>query len=264
MWFKSTQFGDDKDRVIIKSDKSYTYLAPDIAYHQDKFKRRFKWLINIWGPDHHGYIRRIKAAVEALGYAKDSISIIIVQLATLYRGKEVIPMSTRKGQYVTLRQVLDEVGKDTARFFFLMRRTNSHLDFDLELAKKHTLENPVYYIQYAHARIVNILRNAPTFNYRGLLKADLSLLKEQDELRLIRCLCKAKESLLDCYKILDAYPLVVYLQELAAAFHRFYERCRVVGEKQEIMHARLALLEATRIVFKSYLGLLGVSAPEKM
>ena len=264
VWFKSTQFGDDKDRVVVKSNKSYTYLAPDIAYHQDKFQRRFKWVINLWGPDHHGYIVRIKAAVQALGYPKDAISVVIIQLATLYRGKEVIPMSTRKGQYITLRQLMDEVGKDTARFFLLMRKTDSHLDFDLELAKKHTLENPVYYVQYAHARIINIIKNADSIKQSDLLNVDLSLLKEPEEIQLIKCLCSAKEVLLSCHKILDVYPIVVYLQELAAIFHRFYERCRVVGEKQEIMHARLALLEATRIVFSSYLNLLGVSVPEKM
>ncbi|MBU1125091.1 MAG: arginine--tRNA ligase, partial [Candidatus Omnitrophica bacterium] len=147
-WFKSTNFSDDKDRVLIKSDGSYTYLAPDIAYHKTKFERGFTWLINLWGPDHHGYIGRLKASVQALGYPEDSLAVIIVQLASIYREGKVIEMSTRKGQYITLREVLDEVGKDAARFFFLMRRTSSHLDFDLEVAKKQNAENPVYYVQY--------------------------------------------------------------------------------------------------------------------
>ncbi|MFA4889231.1 MAG: arginine--tRNA ligase, partial [Candidatus Omnitrophota bacterium] len=159
-WFKSTGFGDDKDRVVIKSGGSYTYLAPDIAYHQDKYARGFSWLINLWGPDHHGYISRLKASVAAFGQGPQSLSVIIVQLATIFRGGKPLQMSTRRGQYITLREVLDEVGLDGARFFFLMRRTSSHLDFDLEVAKKQTPENPVYYVQYAHARIANIIKNS--------------------------------------------------------------------------------------------------------
>jgi len=184
LWFKSTQFGDDKDRVVVKSDGTYTYLAPDIAYHHDKYRRGFNWLINLWGPDHHGYINRLKASVQALGKNVDSLSIIIVQLATIFRQGEPLQMSTRKGQYITLREVLDEVGPDAARFFFLMRRTSSHLDFDLEIAKKHTPESPVYYVQYAHARICSILRNARLkikFN-----TVDLTPLQEKEEIELIK------------------------------------------------------------------------------
>lgn len=264
IWFRAMQFGDDKDRVVKKSDGSYTYLAPDIAYHQDKFQRGFKWLINMWGPDHHGYIPRIKAAVEALGYSKESLSVIIVQLATLYRGKEILPMSTRKGQYITLRQVLEEVGRDAARFFFLMRRTDSHLDFDLELAKKHSLENPVYYVQYAYARIANILNNAGKIDERTLLRADLSLLREEEELALLRTLSRSEDVLVSCYRILDPYPIIVYLQELAALFHRFYDRHRVIGQEKELMRARIALLQGVRCILFTFIKILGVSAPEKM
>lgn len=184
LWFKSTEFGDDKDRVIIKSDGSYTYLAPDIAYHWEKYKRGFKWLINLWGPDHHGYIKRLAAACQALGHAPDSLSIIIVQLVTIFREGKPVQMSTRRGEYITLREVLDEVGRDAARFFFLMRRTSSHLDFDLETAKKQTAENPVYYVQYAHARISSILKNSHLKIETQDL--NLSLLKEKEEIALIK------------------------------------------------------------------------------
>ncbi|MDD5775833.1 MAG: arginine--tRNA ligase, partial [Candidatus Omnitrophica bacterium] len=160
VWFRSTTFGDDKDRVVVKSDGAFTYLAPDIAYHGDKFARGFDWLINLWGPDHHGYIPRLKAAVMALGGSADSLSVVIVQLASIFRSGKVIEMSTRRGQYITLREVLDEVGSDAARYFFCMRRTSSHLNFYLEVAKKQSPENPVYYVQYAHARIASILRQA--------------------------------------------------------------------------------------------------------
>ena len=194
VWFSSTKFGDDKDRVIIKSDGSYTYLAPDIAYHQDKFRRGFNRLINLWGPDHHGYIPRMKAAVEALGQSRDSLNVIIVQLASLFREGKAVSMSTRKGEYVTLRQVMDEVGSDAARFFFLMRRTDSHLDFDLELAKKQSAQNPVYYVQYSYARICSILANSNA-GLETVKEADLSLLKEMEEIALLKVLHGFKQSL---------------------------------------------------------------------
>ncbi|MBM3246020.1 MAG: arginine--tRNA ligase [Candidatus Omnitrophica bacterium] len=260
-WLKSTQFGDDKDRVVIKSDKSYTYLAPDIAYHQEKYQRRFDWLINLWGPDHHGYINRLRAAVQALGYKQESLSIIIVQLASIFREGKSLEMSTRKGQYITLREVLDEVGVDAARFYFAMRRTSSHLDFDLALAKKHTSENPVYYVQYAHARICSILGNAKLAAGKC---ADLTLLKEKQELELIRKLLQFTYILNICYNTQDPYMLTVYLQELAEAFHKFYDQHRVLTEDENLTKARLALISATRVVVACGLDLLGVSHPEKM
>lgn len=262
LWFRSTQFGDDKDRVVVKSDCSYTYLAPDIAYHEDKYRRGFDALINLWGPDHHGYVNRLKAAVRALGKNPDSLSIIIVQLASIFKEGKPIQMSTRKGQYITLREVFDEVGLDAARFFFLMRRTSSHLDFDLDIAKKQTSENPVYYVQYAHARICNILHNVKKrINYK---EADLTLLKEKEETELIKKILQLSYVLNICFSSLDPYALTVYLQELAEKFHKFYDKHRVLGSSDDLTKARLALTEGTRIVIAAGLELLGISRPQKM
>jgi arginyl-tRNA synthetase len=261
LWFKTTQFGDDKDRVVVKSDGLYTYLTPDIAYHQDKFKRGFKWLINLWGPDHHGYVNRLKAAVCAFGKDKEALSIIIVQLASIFREGKPIQMSTRRGQYITLREVLDEVGCDAARFFFLMRRTSSHLDFDLAVAKKQTLENPVYYVQYAYARISSIIRNS---DIKIKNDTDLSVLKEKEEIELIKKLLQFSNILNICRNTLDPYMLTVYLQEASESFHRFYDRHRVLGQSEALTKARLSLVEATRIVIATGLELLGVSKPDKM
>jgi len=262
VWFKSTQFGDDKDRVVIKSDGSYTYLTPDIAYHRDKFRRGFRWLINLWGPDHHGYINRLKAAVEALGKGKASVSIIIVQLASIFKEGKPLQMSTRKGQYITLREVLDEVGLDAARFFFLMRRTSSHLVFDLDVAKKQTPENPVYYIQYAHARICSILHNSP---HRLKIKnIKFSLLKEKEEIDLMKKLWQFSFILNICLNTLDPYMLTVYLQELAEAFHKFYDLHRVLGQDDQLTQARLGLIKGTQIVLAKGLELLGVTRPDNM
>jgi len=261
-WFKSTQFGDDKDRVVVKSDGSYTYLAPDIAYHREKYRRGFAWLINLWGPDHHGYINRLKAAVEGLGKPCDSLSIIIVQLATIFRGGEQVHMSTRRGQYITLREVLDEVGRDASRFFFCMRRTSSHLDFDLEIAKKQTSENPVFYVQYAYARICSILRNS-TDEKKGPA-VDLTLLKEKEEMELIKKIWQLPFIVNICVKTLDPFMLTVYVQGLAESFHKFYDVHRVLGQEESLSRARLSLLESSRIAIATCLDLLGVSKPEKM
>lgn len=261
LWFKSTDYGDDKDRVVIKSDGSYTYLAPDIAYHQEKYKRGFQWLINLWGPDHHGYISRLKASVAAFGHGQDSLSVIIVQLATIFRDGKIVHMSTRKGQYITLREVLDEVGPDAARFFFLMRRTSSHLDFDLDVAKKQTAENPVFYVQYAHARICSILQNAQVKIDKD---ADVSVLKEKEELALIKKVLQFDSIMNICLTTLDPYMLTVYLQELSEAFHKFYDLHRVLGQDDALTKARLSLIEGTKIAIATGLELLGVSRPEKM
>jgi arginyl-tRNA synthetase len=261
LWFKSTSFGDDKDRVVVKSDKSLTYLAPDIAYHDDKFKRGFEWLINLWGPDHHGYINRLKASVAAFGRDPEALTIVIVQLATIFRDGVPVQMSTRRGEYITLREVLNEVGKDAARFFFLMRRTSSHLDFDLEVAKKQTAENPVYYIQYAHARISSILRNSTV---KPDADTELSVLKEEEEIGLIKKILEFSSVLSICLKTQDPYMVTVYLQELSETFHKFYDLHRVLTDNQPLTKARLALIEAARIVISTGLSLLGVSRPEKM
>jgi arginyl-tRNA synthetase len=261
LWFKSTAFGDDKDRVIIKSDGSQTYLAPDIAYHQDKFNRGFNWLINLWGPDHHGYINRIKASIQAFGHSPEDLSVVIVQLATIFRNGQPVQMSTRRGQYITLREVLDEVGSDAARFFFLMRRTSSHLDFDLEVAKKQSAENPVYYVQYAHARICSILRSVTGQSNADL---DLSLLKEPEELNLIKKMLEFKSILNICLITCDPYMVTVYLQELSETFHKFYDLHRVLGQAEALTSARLALIKGVKIVLSCGLDLLGVSQPESM
>lgn len=263
VWFKSTEFGDDKDRVVRKSDGSYTYLAPDIAYHKHKFERGFRKLINLWGPDHHGYIPRMKAAVAAMGESPDALSVVIVQLATLYRAGVPVPMSTRKGQYVTLREVLTEVGRDASRFFFLMRKTDSHLDFDLELAKKHTSENPVYYVQYAHARIASILAGAGELA-ANIKNADLSLLKEAEEKDLMKEVLEFGFCLEICANQLDPYPLTTYLQSLASAFHRFYDRHKVLSSDEALTCARLSLIRAVKIVLSNGLNIMGVTSPERM
>jgi arginyl-tRNA synthetase len=250
--------------VIIKSDGAFTYLAPDIAYHKDKFKRRFNWLINLWGPDHHGYISRLRAAVRALGHKEESLDIIIVQLATLLKGEEVISMSTRRGEFVTLSQVMKEVGKDVARFFFLARRTESHLDFDLELAKKESQENPVYYIQYAYARINSIQENALEKNIRISKKINASLLSTEEEIALLKNLHRFPHAVLISYKLLDPYPITTYLLDLVGVFHRFYERQKVLSEDKELTQARLLLIEAVKIVLDNGLKLLGISRPKRM
>ncbi|MDD3274444.1 MAG: arginine--tRNA ligase [Candidatus Omnitrophica bacterium] len=261
VWFKSSAFGDDKDRVIIKSDGSQTYLAPDIAYHHDKFIRGFSRLINLWGPDHHGYIPRIKAAVEAFGHDPKDLEVVIVQLATIFRNGQPVQMSTRRGQYITLREVLDEVGADAARFFFLMRRTSSHLDFDLEIAKKQSAENPVFYVQYAHARICSILRSVPEGDSE---KIDFSRLKEKEELGLIKKLLEFQTTLDICRITTDPYMLTVYLQELSESFHKFYDLHRVLNQDPDLTSARLGLIKGAKIVLSLGLELLGISRPEKM
>jgi len=263
LWFKSTSFGDDKDRVVKKSDGNYTYLSPDIVYHKNKFERGFSKVINLWGPDHHGYIPRIKAAVQALGQKADSVHVLIVQLATIYRGGQPLSMSTRRGQYISLREVLDEVGADAGKFFFLMRRCEAHLDFDLELAKKQSPENPVYYVQYAHARIHSILEFAKQSNLQPKY-ANLQLIKEQEEIDLIRKIGSFPDILIVCAKQYEPFPLVAYLQELATCFHKFYDNHRVVSPEVDLSQERLALIDAIRIVLACGLKLLGVSTPTKM
>jgi len=264
-WLKSTAFGDDKDRVVIRSDGRLTYIAADIAYHRKKFQRGFALLVNLWGPDHHGYIPRLKAAVQALGYPPQALQVRIVQLCTLKRGEETIPMSTREGEFITLRQVIQEVGPDAARFFFLLRKSDAHLEFDRELAKKHSLENPVYYIQYAHARICSIL--AYREKQQGKIldsEVDYSLLAAEEELRIPRLLREFPGVVEISAKSLEPFGLVTFLQELAEAFHRFYDAHRVVSESEKLTATRLRLVQAARLVIAAGLTLLGVAAPEKM
>jgi arginyl-tRNA synthetase len=263
VWFKSTAFGDDKDRVIIKSDGSLTYLAPDIAYHLEKYRRGFKKITDIWGPDHHGYIPRMKAAIRALGFAEESLTVLIVQLATLYRAGQAVSMSTRAGEFVTLREVMGEVGKDVSRFALMMRRISSHLDFDLDLVKKESAENPVYYIQYAHARIWSILEYSKRAHI-VTAKFDSKLLKEAEELELLRALRQFPLIVSLSGKAQEPYVILQYLQDLAALFHSFYNKHRVVSNDVSLTKSRLVLVDCIRIVLANGLRLLGVSLPKKM
>lgn len=264
-WFRSTTFGDEKDRVVVKSDGAFTYFAPDIAYHCDKYRRKFKRVINIWGPDHHGYIPRLKAAVQALGYSEDSIAILLVQLATLYRNGKMVSMSTRKGEFLALKEVLDEVGKDVTKFFFLMRKLDSHLDFDLEVAKHESSDNPVYYIQYAHARIWSIMGFSKKIKKRiSSKRLKLSLLKEKEEQELMRLLCQFPAYVRDGASNLEPYYIIVYLNNLATIFHNFYTKHKVVSDNLDLSKARLFLVDCVRICLANGLRLLGVSLPKKM
>ncbi len=260
LWFKSAQFGDDKDRVLIKAGGEKTYLASDIAYLKNKFARGFQKLIFFWGADHYGYINRLKAAAEVLGYKKEQIDIIIMQLVRLIQEGREVRMSKRTGTYVTLDELIDEVGLDASRFFFLSRAADSHLTFDLNLAKKQSNENPVYYVQYAHARICSILHKVK------MIKANsyLNLLDHSSELNLIKLLARLPEVVEDTAKDYQIQRLPQYAVDLATAFHQFYRDCKVLTEDKPLSQARLSLVLATKIVLKNTLSLLGISAPEKM
>lgn len=261
LWFRSTDFGDDKDRVVRKSSGDYTYLAPDIAYHLSKYERGYNVLVNLWGPDHHGYIPRLKAACQALGYPPEAIHIGIVQLTTLFRKGQPVRMSTRAGEFVTLRELYEEVGVDATRFFFVMRRQESHLDFDLDLAKEQSQENPVYYLQYAHARIASLLKFA---GQEVTVHANLERLAAAEEAELIGCLSQFPDFLIQASRAFEPYRLADYLRQVAACFHKFYSAHRIVTEDKELTQARLLLADAARIVLRNGLELLGISQPESM
>jgi len=264
-WFASTRFKDDKDRVVVKSDGSYTYLAPDIAYHNDKYRRGYDRLIDLLGPDHHGYIKRMKAAVQALGHKEDSLDILIVQLVTLMRDGVTVSMSTRRGEFISLREVIDEIGSDVTRFFFLTRKLDSHLDFDIELAKKESADNPVYYIQYAHARICSIFKhNLKKGEKVSSRNADLTLLTEKYERDLIKELSEFPLVVRASADTLEPSKLIAYLSELARSFHAFYSECRVISEDRDLTRSRLFLVECVKIVLANGLGLLNITLPEKM
>jgi arginyl-tRNA synthetase len=262
-WFASTRFGDDKDRVVRRRNGELTYLAPDIAYHQWKLERGYDRLLNLWGPDHHGYIARLKAAMAALGLPSDRLIVRIVQLVTLSRHGKPVAMSKRQGEFVTLREVLDEVGVDATRFFFLMRTMESHLEFDLELAKSQSQENPVYYVQYAHARICSIFAKT-RLPWWAAWQPDLAALQEPEERLLMRSLFHYPIVLRLCAAALEPHSLTVYLRRLAEGFHVFYTKHRVISGDRRLTAARLALVRATRQVLANGLGILGVSAPQRM
>jgi arginyl-tRNA synthetase len=267
LWFASTRFGDDKDRVLRRSDGRYTYLASDIAYHKNKLERGFDRLINLWGADHHGYVPRMKAAVQALGYPADRLTVILYQLVSLSRGGNPVAMSTRAGEFVTLEEVVKEVGRDACRFNFMLRAPDSPLEFDLELAKKQSSDNPVFYVQYVHARCHSIFReskNHITGKAARVDLANLTLLQTPEERLLIRKLIALEDALELCLRTASPHHLTIYLMEVADGFHRFYEHCRVLGDDVELSRARLALVNAVAVIIRTGLELLGVSAPDKM
>ncbi|MEF8793318.1 arginine--tRNA ligase [Thiohalorhabdus sp.] len=268
-WFRSSAFGDEKDRVVIRADGAATYFANDIGYHRAKFHREFDHLIDIWGADHHGYVARVKGAMQALGLDAERLEIQLVQFANLFRAGEKVAMSTRAGQYVTLRELVDEVGRDAARFIYVLRRSDQHMDFDLEVAKQETEDNPVYYIHYAHVRISSIHAkladsDRPEPSAEELAGADTTLLAEAKEARLLRQLQRYPETVAMAAGGREPHRVARYLQELASEFHTFYNSHRVLIDDAELMRARLALVEAVRQVLANGLGLLGVAAPERM
>jgi len=263
-WFESSALGEDKDNVLVRSDGSPTYFASDIAYHYNKFlERKFDTVIDIWGADHQGHIPRMKTAVRALGIDPERLKIIICQLVTLKRANETIKVSKRSGDIITLREVLDEVGPDACRFFFLSRSADSQMDFDIELAKKQSADNPVYYIQYAHARIASILRLAEQRRI-DYSEGDVSLLSSEPELTLIRRLILLPEIIEEVVTTLQPHHLPYYAQDLATVFHSFYKQCRVVSQDETLTKARLKLVRATQIVLAKVLHLMGMTAPEEM
>ena len=290
-WFRSSAFGDEKDRVVRKQDGEYTYLASDIAYHRDKLRRGYDLLIDVWGADHHGYIPRMQAVVQAYGYPKDRLQVVLVQMVNLLRGGRKVEMSKRAGEFITMREVIDEVGADAAKFFFLMRDSDSHLDFDLELAKQRSSDNPVYYVQYAHARIASLWRVAATRDIDCPLpsETDLTVLTDPDELGLIRKLSAYPSVLQGSAMAYEPHRMTYYLQQLAGLLHTFYNKHRILPpaadrdllavvpeglgsdeglQKEKLAPertaARLALMQGIQQVLKNGLGVLGVSAPEQM
>lgn len=266
VWLNTTKYGDDKDRVLIKGDKQPTYFAADIAYHADKINRGYTKMINIWGADHHGYVARIKASVKALGADNDLVEIIIGQLVNLVRQGKPVKMSKRTGEMVTFEELIDEVGKDAARFFFLSRHTDTPLDFDIELAKKQSSENPVYYVQYAHARICSILRTAMErgIDLKSVKNVDFSLLINECEVNLASIISEFPEVIEKAAVERAPNKLTTYAQKLAEAFHIFYTNCRIVDVEENLRSARAHLLLAVQIVLKNTLDLMGINAPQKM
>ncbi|OGN97624.1 MAG: arginine--tRNA ligase [Chloroflexi bacterium RBG_13_51_36] len=263
-WFESSALGEDKDNVLVRSDGSPTYFASDIAYHYNKFlERKFDQVINIWGADHQGHVPRMKAVLRALGCDPEQLKVIICQLVTLRRGEEVVKVSKRSGDIVTLKEVIEEVGPDACRFIFLSRSADSQMDFDIELAKRQSAENPVYYVQYAHARIASILRLAEQRDI-DYSRGDVSLLATEPELTLIRRLILLPEIVERVAVTLEPHHLPYYAQDLATVFHSFYKQCRVVSDDEPLTKARLKLVRASQIALAKTLRLMGMSTPEKM
>jgi arginyl-tRNA synthetase len=266
VWLKSSAFKDEKDRVIIKQTGEKTYFCSDIAYHKNKIDRGFEWIVDLWGADHHGYVPRMQAVLEAMGYDKDVFKVMLVQFVSLKRGGEKVSMSTRSGEFETLADVVKDVGVDATRFFFLMRSSDSHLDFDLKLAKEESPENPVFYIQYAHARICSIFRTAAEqgLNLPLPSKIDLSPLKDEEEFSLIKRILSFTEVIEKSAESLEVHRVPFFLHDLVAAFHGYYSRHRVVSEDKALSLARLFLVDCLRTTIRNGLAVMGVSAPERM
>ena len=265
-WFKSTRFGDDKDRTVIKSDGELTYFASDIAYHRNKYERKFNKLINVWGADHHGYVPRLKAAMEGLGYDPNVLEVVLVQMVQLTRGGEPVRMGKRTGEFVSLEEVLEEVGRDAARFFFLMRKSDSHLDFDLDLAKRQSSDNPVFYVQYAHARVASLFEQARknALDTSDEAAVPVERLELPEELELIRSIIRLDDVIEESVRELEPHRLTFYLLELAGEFHRYYNRHRVISDDTGLSRARLVLAESVQRAIRRGLEILGVDAPLKM
>jgi len=266
LWFKATLFGLEKDEVLVRKNGISTYYAADIAYHMDKFNRGFDRVINIWGADHHGHVARLKSAVQALGYDPDALQVLLMQLVRLFSGGEIVRMSKRTGQFITLEELVDEVGLDAARYFFIMRSADSHLEFDLDLARTQSNDNPVYYVQYAHARICSIYRQLAEQGRQlpRLESVNLELLREEAELALARRLADFPEEVNLAARQLAPHRIARYVHEVAGLLHSFYNIHRVITDDVALTDARLLLMEATRVVLRNTLTLLGVRAPEKM
>jgi arginyl-tRNA synthetase len=268
VWFRSTTFGDEKDRVVVRANGASTYFAADLAYHRDKFERGFESIVDIWGADHHGYVPRMRAGVQAIGRREDDLRVVLVQLVNLLRGGAPVAMSTRGGEFVTLREVLDEVGKDATRFIFLTRRTDSPLDFDLEVAKAQSNDNPVFYVQYAHARLCSVFEVARDrgveFDWRSISDETLHLLQVRQEFEIIKLLGEYPEVVGECVRSLEPHYIPYYLHQLVSLFHSYYHDNRILSEDAELSKARLCLASAIKEVIGNALMLLGVTAPQRM
>jgi arginyl-tRNA synthetase len=266
VWLRSSDFEDEKDRVLVKQTGERTYFCSDIAYHKDKVDRGFSKIIDLWGADHHGYVPRMQAVLEAMGYSKDVFKVLLVQFVTLVRGKEKVSMSTRSGEFITLSEVLQEVGVDAARYFFLMRSSDTHLDFDLELAKEEAPENPVFYIQYAHARICSIFRNASEsgLTVPGPEEVDLSVIEEADAFSLIQKMLALPEVIEKSALAYEVHRVPHFLHDLVSEFHSYYAKHRVVSEDRSLSLARMFLLNCVKTTIANGLSIMGVSAPDKM
>jgi len=266
-WFNTTAFGDEKDRVVVRDNGNTTYFASDIAYHLEKFERGYDQLIDIWGADHHGYVARVKAAIQAVGQNNEALDVLLVQFAVLYRGKEKVPMSTRSGEFVTLRELRKEVGNDAARFFYVSRKCEQHMDFDLELAKSQSNDNPVYYVQYAHARIMSVYRQMRDKKLGPKIDASVTALKvltESHEQDLLTLLSRFPEVVEQAAINHEPHQIAYYLRDLANGFHTYYNAHQFIVKDKAIRNARLALIASVKQVISTGLNLIGVSAPDSM